>query len=65
MLTVNDEPLDYEDGMTVSDILKRKNYIFRMLAVWIDGEFVARDQYDVAKVADGADVKVVHMIAGG
>lgn len=65
MLTVNDEPLEYEDGMTVSDILKRRNYIFRMLAVWIDGEFVPRDQYGETKVSDGADVKVIHMIAGG
>ncbi len=65
MLTVNEEPLEYEDGMTVSDILDRKNYIFRMLAVWIDGEFVPRDQYRATKVPDGADVKVIHMIAGG
>ena len=65
MLTVNEEPLEYEEGMTVSDILDRKNYIFRMLAVWIDGEFVPRDQYKSTKVPDGADVKVIHMIAGG
>ncbi|MEW5982562.1 MAG: sulfur carrier protein ThiS [Acidobacteriota bacterium] len=65
MLTVNDEPLEYEDGMTVSDVLARKNYIFRMLAVWIDGVFVPRDEYDTTKVADGADIKVIHMIAGG
>lgn len=65
MLQVNDEPLEYEPGMTVETILQRKNYKFRMLAVWIDGEFVARGTYDATPVPDGADVKVVHMIAGG
>jgi len=65
MLHVNDEPLEYDPGMTVKDILKQKNYVFRMLAVWIDGEFVARGAYDTTLVPDGADVKVVHMIAGG
>lgn len=65
MLQVNDEPLEYEPGMTVETILQRKNYKFRMLAVWIDGEFVARGTYKTTPVNDGADVKVVHMIAGG
>lgn len=65
MLRVNDEPLEYDPGMTVDDILKKKNYKFRMLAVWIDGEFVPRGTYDRAPVPDGADVKVIHMIAGG
>lgn len=65
MLQVNDAPLDYDEGMTVGDILKKKNYIFRMLAVWVNGEFVPRGTYDCAKVPDGAEVKVIHMIAGG
>jgi len=65
MLRVNDSPLDYEEGMTVADILKKKHYVFRMLAVWVDGQFVPRGTYDKAPVHDGADVKVIHMIAGG
>jgi sulfur carrier protein len=65
MLQVNDQPLEYDPGMTVEDILKKKNYVFRMLAVWIDGEFVARGKYGKTAVRDGADVKVVHMMAGG
>jgi sulfur carrier protein len=65
MLQVNDEPLEYEAGMTVESILKRKNYKFRMIAVWINGEFIPRGTYDKTPVPDGADVKVVHMIAGG
>ncbi len=65
MLIVNDEPLEYDEGMTVADVLKKKNYIFRMLAVWVNGQFVARGTYDRAPVPDGAEVKVLHMIAGG
>ncbi len=65
MLIVNDEPLEYDEGMTVADVLKKKNYIFRMLAVWVNGQFVARGTYDKAPVPDGAEVKVLHMIAGG
>jgi sulfur carrier protein len=65
MLIVNDEPLEYDPGMTVADVLKKKNYIWRMLAVFINGEFVRRGTYDQTPVPDGAEVKVLHMIAGG
>ncbi len=65
MLTVNGDPLAYEPGMTVADILKRKNYIWRMLGVFINGTFVPRGTYDRTPVPDGADVKVIHQIAGG
>lgn len=65
MLTVNDLPLEYEPGMTVRDILKRRNYIWRMIAVFVNGELVPKAKYDVTQVPDGAEVKVVHQIAGG
>jgi len=65
MLTVNDEPLEYVAGMTVADILKKRNYIWRMLAVFVNGTFVARGTYDKTAVPDGAVVKVIHQIAGG
>jgi sulfur carrier protein len=65
MLIVNDEPLEYDEGMSVADILKKRNYIWRMLAVWVNGEFVARGTYEATRVPDKADVKVLHMIAGG
>ncbi len=65
MLLVNDEPLAYEPGMTVADILKIRNYIFRMLVVNVNGELVKRGTYDKAIVPDGANVEVIHMISGG
>jgi sulfur carrier protein len=65
MLQVNDQPLAYEPGMTVADILQRRNYIWRMLGVFVNGEFVPRAAYARTPVPDGAEVKVIHQIAGG
>ena len=65
MLTVNGQPLDYEPGMTVADVLQRKKYVFRMLAIWVNGDFVPRNAYAKTPVPDGADVQVIHMICGG
>jgi sulfur carrier protein len=65
MITVNTSPLEWHDGMTVADILKIRNFIFRMLAVQVNGQLIPRGQYDKAVVPDGADVQVIHMISGG
>lgn len=65
MITVNGEQMPWSDGMTVADILKIRNYIFRMLVVQVNGELVRRGTYDKAVVPDGATVDVIHMISGG
>ena len=65
MITVNNEPMDHREGMTVQDILDAKNYIFRMLAVSVNGQIVARRDYKTTVVPDEADVQVIHMISGG
>jgi sulfur carrier protein len=65
MITVNGETMEWRDGMTVADILKARNYIFRMIAVQVNGELIKRGTYDKAAVPDGADVQVIHMISGG
>jgi sulfur carrier protein len=65
MLTVNDVPLEYEPEMTIADVIRKRNYVWRMLGVFVNGEFVPRGAYDKTPVPDGADVKVVHQIAGG
>lgn len=65
MITVNGDSLEYKEGMTVDDILKAKNYIFRMLAVSVNGQLVPRKDYKTTRVPDGADVQVIHMISGG
>jgi sulfur carrier protein len=65
MITVNNEPLEYTSGMTVADVLQAKKFIFRLLAVWVDGAFVPRGTYEKTPVPDGAQVQVIHMISGG
>jgi len=65
VIIVNGEPLEHKDGMTVVEVLQAKNYIFRMLAVSIDGELVPRKAYKSTRVPDGADVQVIHMMSGG
>ena len=65
MIQVNEEPLDWHEGMTVRDILWAKNYRFPMLIIQVDGVLIPKPDYDTAPVADGAVVQVIHLISGG
>jgi len=53
------------DVLTITDILKFKNYTFRMMVVKINGQLVKKNNYTEAEVRDGDDVQILHMISGG
>ena len=65
MITVNGNKVDWQEGMTIRDVLKVMNYTFRMLVIKIDGQLVRKADYDSTLVPDGADVMVIHLISGG
>jgi sulfur carrier protein len=65
MIRVNDEPAEYLPGTTVADVLRLQGFAPTMVAVWIDDELVSRTAYDATIVRDGADVRIVLMVAGG
>jgi sulfur carrier protein len=66
MITVNGENFPWRKGLTVQDILDEKNYTFKMISVWINGESVQkRIDYPNAKVPDESVVEIIHMISGG
>ena len=64
-ITVNGNPLPWQEGMTVKKILELKNYTFKMLVVKVNGQLVKKDKYAETVVPDGADVKVIHLMSGG
>jgi len=66
VIYVNDrDEVEWEEGLTVSDLLERFRYTFPHIIVTIDGEVVPRDEYPTHAIADDADVRVMHLIAGG
>ena len=65
MISVNGESLDWSEGMTIQDILDRRNYTFRMLSVWVNDTPVHKERFQTTTVKDNAVVQVIHMISGG
>jgi thiamine biosynthesis protein ThiS len=64
-ITVNGRTIDWEEGMTVQRVLEVMNYTFRMLVVKVDDCLVKREDYASFTVPAEADVKVIHLVAGG
>jgi sulfur carrier protein len=65
MIQVNGDPLEWQDGMTVRDVLTLKRYTFPLLVITIDDDIIDRKHYDTTLIPDGASVKVVHLMSGG
>ncbi len=53
------------EAMTVSELLKEKNFTFKMLVVKINGNLVKKTDYETSAIADGDEVHVLHLISGG
>ena len=66
MIRVNDKhDITWREGMTVSDLLERMNYTYHEIIVKVNGELVRKPSYDTYTIPDDADVKAIHLIAGG
>jgi len=66
VIRVNDrDEIEWEEGLTVSDLLERLRYTFPHIIVKINGEVVPREKYSTRTIPDGTDVRVIHLIAGG
>jgi sulfur carrier protein len=54
-----------KNTLTVSELLKEKNFTFKLLVIKINGTLVKKDQYDTAIIEHGDKVDVIHLISGG
>lgn len=66
MIRINNrDEMEWEEGLTVSVLLERMRFSFPHIIVTIDGKVVPRDEYETHLIPDGANVRVIHLIAGG
>lgn len=65
LITVNGDPMEWHNGLTVRGMLKKKNWTFPMIAVWINDKPVHPDHFDMEEIPDGSIVQAIHMVAGG
>jgi len=65
-ITLNnrDEEFDAKE-LSVNEVLKLKNFTFKMLVVKLNGKVVRKHEYDNTLVKDGDNLSVLHLITGG
>ena len=66
MVRVNNrDEIEWEPGLTVAELLRRFRYTFPAIVVTVNGEVVSEEEFPTHFIPDGADVRVIHLIAGG
>lgn len=53
------------DSLTITELLKYKNFTFRFLVIKINGVLIKKDFYNTATIKDGDNVAVIHLTSGG
>jgi len=66
MIRVNNrDEIEWREGLTVSDLLEQLRYSYPHIIVSINGKVIYREEYHTQAIPDGADVRVLHLSAGG
>jgi len=65
-ITLNNRPESFDaDVISISEILRIRNFTFKMLIIKVNGQLVGKDSYDRQEVREGDDVMILHLISGG
>ncbi len=65
-ITLNNRPEEFDgEQISISEIILKKNFTFKMIVTKINGNLVKREERDNAFVHDGDDVQIIHLISGG
>jgi len=65
MIKINDTKIEWQENLSVNNLLLNNNFIVKLSVVKIDGDFIPKKEFNKTIVADNADVKVIHLVAGG
>jgi len=61
----NTQEVFQEESISVADLIKIKNFTFRLLVTKVNGQLVKKDERDKVYIKDGDEVIVMHLISGG
>jgi sulfur carrier protein len=62
---LNGEQRTLSEGLTIAGLIDHLGLNQRRIAVEVNREIVAREQYPVRALANGDQVEIVHFVGGG
>jgi sulfur carrier protein len=65
-ITLNNRPETFEEDMlTFDELIKKKNYTFKLLVTKLNGNLVKKEDRATTYITDGDNAIVLHLISGG
>lgn len=65
-ITLNNRPeVISGEGLSLQDLIKYKNYTFRMLVTKVNGRLIKKADRETTPIHEGDDIAIIHMISGG
>jgi len=64
ILNNREETLEGTD-ITLQQLIKLKNFTFRMLVTKVNGKLVKREERESCLISEGDSVTVLHLVSGG
>lgn len=61
----NKKELFDREKITVAELLKEKNFTFKMLVIKINGKLIKKELYESREIEEGDNVTVLHLVSGG
>lgn len=65
MIKLNNRDCEWQKGLTVEELLKRKNYTYSRITVSVNAVIVPEADYATTIIHDGDNVEAIHLMAGG
>lgn len=64
-ITLNGEPREVPDGLSVADLLDHLDLDERMIVVEYNREILRRPRYSEVTLKEGDELELVHFVGGG
>jgi sulfur carrier protein len=65
-ILLNNYPEEFTgNNMSVRELLSVKNFTFKLLVIKINGTLIKKTDYETARIHEGDEVHVLHLISGG
>ena len=65
MIQINEEKIEWREGMTVRDAMNEVKYSFPLVIVSVNGKVIEQKHLDNHIINDNDKIKVFHLISGG
>ncbi len=65
MIQINEEKIEWREGMTVRDAMNEVKYSFPLVIVSVNSRVIEQKQLDKHIINDNDKIKVFHLISGG